>query len=228
MDTWIELRNVGKWYSSGNPILEHIDLTVHRGQCLAVRGRNGSGKTTLLKIIAGISRPSAGVVRRAPNLAVGYAPEQFPKVRFRAEEYLTHLGRMRRMPKEALHRRIRELMDLFQMNSAGPITHFSKGMTQKINLMQAVLARPDVLVLDEPLSGLDAASQAEFVRLILRFKQEGAAVIVTGHEPGFADAWADRSLAIEHGRLKALPLNNTGISFLEEPSAWITDQWGVN
>lgn len=228
MDTLIELRNVGKWYSSGKPILEQIDLTVHHGQCLAIRGRNGSGKSTLLKMIAGISRPSAGVIRLAPNLAVGYAPEQFPKVRFRAEEYLTHLGRMRRMPRQELHSRIRELMDLFQMRSAGPITQFSKGMTQKVNLMQAVLARPDVLVMDEPLSGLDAASQAEFVRLILRFKQEGAAIIMTGHEPGFADAWADRTMVIEHGRLREMPVKEPGTSSGEEPSAWISDQWGVN
>jgi ABC-type multidrug transport system ATPase subunit len=84
-----------------------------------------------------------------------------------------------------------------------------------------------VLVLDEPLSGLDAGSQADFARLLAKFKQEGAAIVMTGHEPGFADAWADRSMVIEHGRLKAMP-KDTGTSSGEEPSAWISDQWGVN
>jgi ABC-type multidrug transport system ATPase subunit len=228
MDTLIELRNVGKWYAAGRPIVHQIDLAVRRGQGLAIRGRNGSGKTTLLKLIAGISKPSAGAIRRATGLIVGYAPEQFPRVRFRAEEYLMHLGCIRRIPKPELERRTRGLMDLFHMHAAGPITHFSKGMTQKVNLMQAVLARPDVLVLDEPLSGLDAASQAEFVRLILRFKQEGAAIIMTGHEPGFADGWADRTMVIEHGRLRETPVIEPGTSSGEEPSAWISDQWGVN
>ncbi|REJ17938.1 MAG: ABC transporter ATP-binding protein [Paenibacillaceae bacterium] len=228
MEALIELRNVGKWYAAGRPVVQQVDLAVYRGQGLAIRGRNGSGKTTLLKLIAGITRPSAGAVRRAPELTVGYAPERFPPVRFRAEEYLAHLGRIRRIPKPELERRIQELMDLFQLHAAGPITHFSKGMTQKVNLMQAVLARPDVLVLDEPLSGLDAGSQADFARLLAKFKQEGAAIVMTGHEPEFADAWADRSMVIEHGRLKAMPVKDTGTSSGEEPSAWISDQWGVN
>lgn len=245
MDSWIELHNVGKWYTSREPILQQIDLTVHREQCLAIRGRNGSGKSTLLKIIAGLTKPSAGVVRRAPNMSVGYAPEQFPRVRFRAEEYLTHLGRIRRIPRVVLRRRIEELMDLFLLHAAGPILHYSKGMAQKVNLMQALLARPDVLVLDEPLSGLDAAAQADFTRLLLSFKREGTAIVVTGHEPNFAEAWADRIVAIQDGKLAEVRAGAedaaedaveaagsaeaaSASTAAAEPSSWICDQWGVN
>ncbi|CAG5087827.1 ABC transporter-related protein [Thermobacillus xylanilyticus] len=228
MEALIELRNVGKWYAAGRPVVQQVDLAVYRGQGLAIRGRNGSGKTTLLKLIAGITRPSAGAVRRAPELTVGYAPERFPPVRFRAEEYLAHLGRIRRIPKPELERRIQELMDLFQLHAAGPITHFSKGMTQKVNLMQAVLARPDVLVLDEPLSGLDADSQADFARLLVKFKQEGAAIVMTGHEPGFENAWADRTVVIRYGRLEELQERGAGAAAQAETSDWICNQWGVN
>jgi ABC-type multidrug transport system, ATPase component len=228
MDTLIELRNVGKWYAAGRPVVQQIDLAVRRGQGLAIRGRNGSGKTTLLKLIAGISRPSAGAIRRAPGLTVGYAPEQFPRVRFRAEDYLMHLGRIRRIPQPELARRIGELTDLFQLHAAGPIIHFSKGMAQKVNLMQAVLARPDVLILDEPLSGLDADSQKDFVRLLLRFKEEGAAIIVTGHEPGFEAVWADRTAVIRRGRLEEWRERAAGASDIAATSAWICDQWGVH
>jgi ABC-type multidrug transport system ATPase subunit len=227
MEPLIELRNVGKWYTPGRPIITGIDLAVHRGQVLAIRGGNGSGKTTLLKLIAGIGRPSAGVVRRAPGVTVGYAPERFERLRFRAEEYLAHLGRIRRMPGEELGRRIRELMDLFQMPPAGPITRFSKGMAQKVNLMQAVLVRPDVLVLDEPLSGLDAKAQAELTRLLLAFRREGSAIIVTGHEPGFAEGWADRMAFLRNGRLEEPRNRATESSEDADTSAWICDQWGI-
>jgi len=225
MEPLIELRNVGKGYAPGRPVVREINFEVQRGQITAIRGRNGSGKSTLLKLIAGIVRPSAGVVRRAPGVTVGYAPERFPGVRFRAEEYLAHPGRIRRMPRAALERRIRELMDLFGLQAAGPIAHFSKGMAQKVNLMQAVLARPDVLVLDEPLSGLDADAQRELVRLVLAFKRKGAAVVLTGHEPGFAEGWADRTMELRNGELA--PRRNDGSAMEADTSAWICEQWGI-
>ena len=76
MEALIELRNVGKWYAAGRPVVQQVDLAVYRGQGLAIRGRNGSGKTTLLKLIAGITRPSAGAGRRAD-------PTSQPRVRRR-------------------------------------------------------------------------------------------------------------------------------------------------
>jgi ABC-type multidrug transport system ATPase subunit len=140
---------------------------------------------------------------------------------------LTHLGRVRGVPREELRRRIRELADLFQLHAAGPITHFSKGMAQKVNLMQAMLVRPDVLILDEPLSGLDADAQAELARLLPKLGQEGTAVVLTGHEPGFAEGWADRIAVIRDGKLEEQRARAAGPADESDPSAWICDQWGL-
>lgn len=149
MNPLIELRNVDKSFSKNKPVLQHIDLTIYSGQCVAVFGHNGAGKSTLLKLLAGLTRPSRGNIRYAPGVAVGYAPEHFPNIRFRADEYLYALGRMRRIPKPELHKRIQELMERFDLRASDPIPRFSKGMAQKVNLMQAVLGKPDVVVLDD-------------------------------------------------------------------------------
>jgi ABC-type multidrug transport system ATPase subunit len=85
-----------------------------------------------------------------------------------------------------------------------------------------------VLVLDEPLSGLDAGSQADFARLLAKFKQEGAAIVMTGHEPGFENAWADRTVVIRYGRLEELQERGAGAAAQAETSDWICNQWGVN
>jgi len=199
MNPLIELRNVDKSFTKAKPVLQNIRLEIHGNECLVIVGHNGAGKSTLLKLIAGLTVPTRGNILYAPGVAIGYAPEHFPKIRFRAEEYLYALGRMRRIPKPALRERIRELTELFDLHASGPITQFSKGMAQKVNLMQAVLGKPDVFILDEPFSGLDAAAQAELSRLLQRFKREGMAIVLTCHEPALSDPIADRVVVLQNG-----------------------------
>lgn len=203
MDTIIELRNVTKSFSRRKSILHHINLSIERKQSLAIMGHNGSGKSTLLKLIAGLTQPSNGKIIRQPDTVIGYAPEHFPRVRFSAEEYLYAMGMIHNIPKSTLENRIGELLDLFMLKDKGRIQYFSKGMLQKVNLMQAVLGKPSVLILDEPLSGLDAASQVELARLLTVFKHEGMTIIITCHESQLMNQIAERVLVLNNGRIES-------------------------
>ncbi|MEK3884721.1 ABC transporter ATP-binding protein [Paenibacillus sp. PL2-23] len=183
--------------------MDRISLAIESKQCLAIVGHNGSGKSTLLKLIAGLVKASSGQIILKPYTKIGYAPEHFPKLRFSAEEYLYAMGRIQHMPKPILNNRIKELLGRFSLQETYPITNFSKGMAQKVNLMQAVLGKPNVLILDEPLSGLDAASQEELARMLQTFKNEGITIIMTCHESNLLDQLADRIVTIRNGRIQS-------------------------
>jgi ABC-type multidrug transport system ATPase subunit len=166
----ISFRGAGKRLA-GRTILQNLDLAIHQGEALVVIGENGVGKSTLLKMIGGLSTLSEGkreVHRRDPEPKIGYVPDRFPKVRFTGYEYLCFMGLIRGIPKDALERRIEELLRIFKLDreaSRRPIRQYSKGMIQKINLMQSIIEPPDILLLDEPLSGLDLQTQEELSRI---------------------------------------------------------------
>lgn len=192
----------------GKPIIQGLNLTVHQGETLAVLGENGSGKSTLLKLIGGLFQLSSGErkVHQSDRMpTVGYVPDRFPKVRFRGYDYLRHMGSIRGMPKALLERRIQELFSIFgfSLEAAGrPIRQYSKGMIQKINIMQALLEPPDLLLLDEPYSGLDSRSQDELSQVLMSLKAQNMGIVLTSHEKGIAQRLSDRTILIEQGRIK--------------------------
>jgi len=181
----IRLEQVGKSYGS-RKVLSEISLSLDRGESLILRGGNGSGKSTLLKIVAGIIPASSGRIHRSSKqLQTGYAPDRLPKLRMTSEEYLIHMGRIAGMPTAALTTRIEELHELLELPAYSPslLIHYSKGMLQKVNLMQACLLRPALLLLDEPFSGLDTASSEKLLTLLHGLRAEGTAVITALHDP---------------------------------------------
>ncbi|MER6362384.1 ABC transporter ATP-binding protein [Kitasatospora sp. NPDC001527] len=198
---------VGKRYGRGPWILREVDLSLAPGDVLAVLGANGSGKSTLLRILAGLTRPTTGrltgpaTTRRA---AVGYVPDRFTAhPRLTAAGYLTHLGRIRGLPTATARHRAGQLLDRLAL-VGGPDTALrtlSKGNAQKIALAQALLVPPDLLVLDEPWSGLDAAAHAVLAELITETAADGGAVVFTDHREAVAGAHATTTRAIADGRL---------------------------
>ncbi|NGZ73800.1 ATP-binding cassette domain-containing protein [Saccharibacillus alkalitolerans] len=184
-DPVIALQAAGRSYGARR-VLDGISLELRQGESVILRGGNGSGKSTLLKMTAGIIPASSGrVVPGSRDLRVGFAPDRLPKLRMTSNEYLTHMGRIAGMPRTALEERIEELHVLLDLpaGSSSMLIHYSKGMLQKVNLMQACLGEPDLLLLDEPFSGLDTDSSEKLLTLLHGLRARGTAIVTALHDP---------------------------------------------
>lgn len=198
----LSLQSVQKTYKR-KTVLHELSLDVNKGESIALLGKNGSGKSTLLKIMAGVMPPSSGKVTACrPDLVIGYVPERFPKaLRFTPEEYLMYMGTFQQIPKTALNRIITDLLERFSIKHARSkrIETFSKGMVQKVAIMQALLTKPDLLILDEPLSGLDLKTQHELLDIIQDLQKQGLTAILTFHESDLLAQAADRLIVMKEG-----------------------------
>nr|WP_273015268.1 ABC transporter ATP-binding protein [Paenibacillus arenosi] len=188
--------------------MKGISMEVPRGQSILFRGENGSGKSTLLRMICGLLRPTSGRVRWMDGLekedqrTIGYVPERFPQLNMSPYEYLMAMGRIQRMSDRDIQGRMDELLGLFRMEPYRDqrMNGFSKGMLQKVNLVQAMLLRkPDLLVLDEPLSGLDMDAQRKLQQLLMELHSEGTALMMVCHESDLLDSAAERIITLERG-----------------------------
>lgn len=200
----ITLKKISKRYGS-REVLSNISLDLNQGECIMIRGSNGSGKSTLLKIVAGLIPITAGERQLAhAKLVIGYAPDQLARLRMTSTEYLTHMGRLSRMPKEQLQTRIEQLHAFFNLEQSKSLkmTHFSKGMLQKVNLMQATLHDPELLVLDEPLSGLDKESVQHLLSSLQQIKAAGTSILAAVHDPLLASELGGTTYWIKQGRLE--------------------------
>lgn len=200
----MRLQRVTMRYRRGGPaVLDNVSLDLPERSLTYIRGGNGSGKSTLLRIIAGVTRPSAGAVEGRPR-TVGYVPERFPaSLRFTPVEYLTHLGSIR-----GLHRpgaEVAELLDRFGLEAfAGTrMDRLSKGTTQKVAAAQAFLAHPPVLVLDESWTGLDVAAHQALATLVLERQEAGALVLFTDHRGRAQQLAPDATYLVAGGEVVA-------------------------
>lgn len=202
-DLLLRLEDVSKSYS-GTRILDSVHLSLYAGESVAVIGPNGSGKSTLLRVICGLTTIDSGKRALSIDLRdVGYVPDRFPILRFTPREYLMAMGRLQGLTKSMLDLRIYELLHLFSLEAASDerMTGFSKGMLQKVNLMQGVLKEPALLALDEPLSGLDQDSQQELVAQLVALKGRGTTLVIVSHALSLAAAVADRVVRVDAGRV---------------------------
>ena len=173
---------------NGRQILHNISFGCSADTKLLIRGKNGSGKSTLLKILAGITEPTGGKLI-GNTRKIGYVPEHFPdSLRFRLKEYLLLTASFRGGSKASIEK---ELLEYIQLFSLEPFLHTSlkacsKGTKQKVGIIQALLMKPNLLLLDEPLTGLDAESQQVLIQL-LRDKQ--IPIVFTSHEEASLRIW---------------------------------------
>ncbi|MCR8843342.1 ABC transporter ATP-binding protein [Paenibacillus sp. SC116] len=202
----LTIDHVHKHYD-GSHVLKGITLTVPRGQSILFRGDNGSGKSTLLRMICGLLRPTSGRIQWMDDLekeyqrTIGYVPERFPQLNMSPYEYLLAMGRIQGMSDRDIQGRMEELLGLFRMESYRNqrMNGFSKGMLQKLNLVQAMLRKPDLLVLDEPLSGLDVDAQRKLQQLLMEMHREGTALMMVCHESDLLDGVAERIITLDKG-----------------------------
>ncbi|MGP8298401.1 ATP-binding cassette domain-containing protein [Streptomyces inhibens] len=206
----MRLDGVGRRYGVRGPwVLRDVHLEVPPRALVRVEGTNGSGKSTLLRLFAGIDRPSTGRITGRPRSA--YVPERFPAaLPFTAAGYLTHLGRIHGLRGPEAARRATEWLERF--GAAGHartrLAELSKGTSQKVAVAQALLAEPELLVLDEAWTGLDRGAREELDRAVAERVAAGGTVVFVDHDPQRLAGAADARYRVADGRL--LPREESG------------------
>ncbi|MEE1758600.1 ABC transporter ATP-binding protein [Streptomyces sp. SP18BB07] len=199
----LRLEGVGRRYGlRGDPVLRDVDLEITTGTLIRVEGANGTGKSTLLRVLAGLDAPTEGRVTGRPRTA--YVPERFPAaLPFTAVEYLTHLGAVQGLRRPAAARAAADWLERFGAAEYArtPMAELSKGSTQKVAVAQALLAEPELLVLDEAWTGLDADAREELERVVRERTAAGAAVVFVDHDPRRLDGAPDATYAVVGGAL---------------------------
>jgi ABC-2 type transport system ATP-binding protein len=189
----LEARSLTKCYSS-IPALDNVSFTIGPGEVLGYLGPNGSGKSTTVKIITGLLEPSSGSVLFngrpiGKDLAgfkrlVGYVPEEANLYPFLSGlEYLELVGRLRGLPGRVIAQRAEALLEIFSMkpHRHTAISTYSKGMRQRILLISALLHNPELIIFDEPLSGLDVTSAMIFRKMVAALSREGKTIFYCSH-----------------------------------------------
>jgi zinc transport system ATP-binding protein len=180
--------------AGGQELLRNIDFTVTPGRILTVIGPNGAGKTTLVKLALGLLRPDHGRIRRRQRLRIGYMPQKLTlseSMPLRVERFLALAERER----VKIHASAAEtgVVHLLQR----PMQALSGGELQRVLLARALLGSPQLLVLDEPVQGIDVNGQAEFYRLIVHLRDRlGCAVVMVSHDLHLVMAATDEVLCI--------------------------------
>jgi len=196
--------------------VDDLSFDVGRGQIFGLLGSNGAGKTTTLKVLTGLLRPDSGRVRidgvdvlRRPVEAkrrIGFLPEA-PALydQLTAREFLEMIGTLRSMEQARLDARIGELLEMMELSefAKSNVGTFSRGMRQKLAFASAVLHSPAILVLDEPLSGLDPRFGKLFKDWIRGHAGGGGSVLMSTHVTSNAEEMCDRVAVIDRGRVLA-------------------------
>jgi ABC-2 type transport system ATP-binding protein len=203
---------VGHIRQSRRPALHDLDLEVLQGEILGYVGPNGSGKTTTLKLLTGLLAPDRGeaeffglpLADRAWRYRVGYLPEHpYLYDYLTPAEYLDYVGRLFGVAARRRRDRTRGLLALVGLEKVADVAmrRFSKGMVQRAGLAQALVNDPDLLLLDEPMSGLDPLGRRLVRKLILDLRAEGKAVLFSTHILSDAETLCDRVAVLRAGRL---------------------------
>jgi ABC-2 type transport system ATP-binding protein len=211
----LELKGVSKKFSVFT-VVNKVSFAVRPGEVLGYLGPNGAGKTTTIRMLAGLLEPTEGEIlfegreiRRdlyAFKKRLGYVPEQseiYPHLS--AYDYLTMVGRLRRMSDRPLKAKIAGFMDIFDLRQDmdSPLATYSKGMRQKVLIAAALLHDPDVLLLDEPLSGLDVTTGLVIRDLIKRLAEENKIIIYSSHVLEVTEQVCSRVIILHQGNVVA-------------------------
>ncbi len=216
----IEARSLTKvyrdfWGRQKVRALKALDLQVYRGEIFGLLGPNGSGKTTTMKLLLGLLFPTSGealvfgqdATNVAKNERIGYLPEESYLYKFlNAEETLDFYGRLFDMPAAVRRERIKELISMVGLDWAKrrQLKEYSKGMTRRIGLAQALINDPELILLDEPTTGLDPIGTREMKDLILDLRDKGKTVVMCSHLLADVQDVCDRIAILYQGDLKEL------------------------
>jgi ABC-2 type transport system ATP-binding protein len=219
MTTVIEIENLTKDYETGFwrkrkvRALDGLSLTVESGQIFGFLGANGAGKTTTLKLLMRLIYPTAGTARIlgrdindiAMHARIGYLPENpYFYDYLTAREFLNYCGELFGLDRAAREQRTDELLMRVNLEAKGwdrQLRKFSKGMLQRVGLAQALVNDPEIVFLDEPMSGLDPVGRREVRDLIASLRTEGKTVFMCSHILSDIEVLCDNVAILKHGRL---------------------------
>lgn len=195
-DALIQLSDVGVRFSGQN-ILDQVNLTLTRGEIVTLIGPNGAGKTTLVRTVLGLLKPDTGSVWRQPRLTIGYMPQ---KLHVDATLPLSVLRFLRLVPgvdRTSAASALAEVGADHLLDS--PLQTISGGELQRVLLARALLRKPELLVLDEPVQGVDVSGQAELYRLITQLRNRyGCSVLMVSHDLHLVMSTTDQVVCLNH------------------------------
>jgi ABC-2 type transport system ATP-binding protein len=205
----VDVHGIWKRYGDADVVVD-LSFDVHPGEVLGFLGPNGSGKTTTMRMILDIVRPARGDIRvfgGPPGVEhqgrIGYLPEDRGLYRdVKIIETLTYFGALRGLSESEARRRARRLLEDMGLGDAvdKKAAELSRGMHQKAQLIATILNDPDLLIVDEPFQGLDPVNADMLKGVVREQRDRGAAVIMSTHDMGDAQALCDRILLIDKGR----------------------------
>jgi ABC-2 type transport system ATP-binding protein len=221
--------------------LDRVDFELHPGEIVGYLGPNGSGKSTTVNMVVGLLEPSAGSITLdglaaaqdpiAYKRRIGYVPEEpYLYAHLTASEYLTLIGGLREIPARALEARITMLLQLLQLHDSRykAMTAFSKGMRQRVLVAAALLHNPDLIVLDEPFSGLDVNAGLLFRTLLRLLADDGRMIFFSTHRFDMVEKLCSRVVVLSSGRVvlqqRVADFARSGPDSLEETFGRVTAQ----
>ncbi len=215
MEPIITIRGLNKQYGE-KIVLKDINLDIYPGQIIGYIGPNGAGKSTTVKILTGIIQDYAGEIMVFGNRLrdsimevkskVGYIPELAELYDLLTpREYLSFIGKLYHLPDDVIEERSRKMLDSFWLltNIDQRMDSFSKGMRQKVLITSGLLHNPSIVIMDEPLSGLDANAVILIKELLQAMKQEGKTIFYCSHMMDVVEKVSDRIVLIDQGAIIA-------------------------
>lgn len=208
-NTAVSVRNVVKSYGSFRAV-DGVDFDVYKGEVFALLGPNGAGKSTTIRMILDILRPDSGSIAvlggpltEATKDRIGYLPEERGLYRdVRVLDVMTYLGTLKGLTGSDARARAMQLLEKLELgnNARSKVSELSKGMQQKVQFAVTVMHDPEVVIIDEPFSGLDPVNRMVIKDLLLEMSSRGRAIIMSTHQMNQVEEMADRLLMINRGR----------------------------
>lgn len=207
----IVVEDVTKSYGDFRAV-DHLSFDVQTGEIFAVLGPNGAGKSTTIRMILDIIKPDSGSIEvlggkidAARKNRIGYLPEErglytgVPVL-----EMMSYLGRLKGLSRAEARSRSMAILEQLELaeNAKNKVSELSKGMQQKVQFAVTVLHKPDLIIIDEPFSGLDPVNRLVIKELLLDFRDSGGAIVMSTHQMNQIEEMADRMLMISHGQQK--------------------------
>jgi ABC-2 type transport system ATP-binding protein len=220
-DSAVHTEHLTKTYTDfwGRPkvkALDDLSLTIHRGEVFGLLGPNGSGKSTTIKLLLGLIFPTRGSATilgekagsTTINERIGFLPEESYLYKFlNGEETLKFYGRLFKIPRKELNKRVPALLDTVGLDAKArkrKLREYSKGMARRIGLAQALINNPDLILLDEPTTGLDPIGTREMKDLILSLKAQGKTVLLCSHLLADVQDVCDRITILFRGKMQTV------------------------
>ncbi|WP_042221270.1 ABC transporter ATP-binding protein [Oceanobacillus manasiensis] len=209
MEKMLSVSNLGKAFKD-KQVISNISFDVHKGEIMAILGPNGAGKSTTIRNIMGIMYPDQGNIhfqstngKEIPRHRIGYLPEERGLYKnVKVMDILLYLAELKDYPLDKARTRALEYLKKFDLEGKDKVSveELSKGMGQKVQFIASILHEPELLILDEPFSGLDPVSQELFKDEIRNLAKNGTAILLSSHQMNLVEEMADRLFMIHRGK----------------------------